>query len=200
MASGREEAFFAALALLSQVIPAPLEDAGDDSDDEEDDDVLMEEAEGAGEAALIKASIGLLNDRDFVGNLIGLVERVGGKDKVKGPLPESTAQVFWIQDLSKLCIFSPDCAPPLLRVSPIVDALTHRDAQLRSTLHSRLQALTLSLLLSPISTSPSWSDIMIIIIIISSSDSGSCTLCGTWSPQLCRLPSSPHTPPPSSRC
>ena len=110
MASGREEAFFAALALLSQVIPAPLEDAGDDSDDEEDDDVLMEEAEGAGEAALIKASIGLLNDRDFVGNLIGLVERVGGKDKVKGPLPESTAQVFWIQDLSNLHFFSRLCA------------------------------------------------------------------------------------------
>ena len=68
VASGREEAFFAALALLSQVIPAPLEDAGDDSDVEDDDDVLMEEAEGAGEAALIKASIGLLNDRDFVGS------------------------------------------------------------------------------------------------------------------------------------
>ena len=97
VARGREEAFFAALALLSQVIPAPLEDAGDDSDDDEDDDdVLMEEAEGAGEAALIKASIGLLNDRDFVGNLIGLVERVGGKEKVKGPLPESTAQVKFV--------------------------------------------------------------------------------------------------------
>ena len=97
VASGREEAFFAALARLSQVIPAPLDDTGDESDDDEDDDdVLMEEAEGAGEAALIKASIGLLNDRDFVGNLINLVERVGGKEKVKGPLPESTAQVLRI--------------------------------------------------------------------------------------------------------
>ena len=145
VASGREEAFFAALALLSQVIPAPLEDAGDDSDDDEDDDdVLMEEAEGAGEAALIKASIGLLNDRDFVGNLIGLVERVGGKEKVKGPLPESTAQVFRIFKFAKLHFSSPDCASPLLRVSPVVDALTHCHAQLRSPLHSCLQALTIS--------------------------------------------------------
>ena len=104
VASGREEAFFAALALLSQVIPVPLEEAGDDSDDEDDDDVLMEEAEGAGEVALIKASIGLLNDRDFVGNLICLVERVGAKTKVKGPLPESTAQVFMIFNFLQILI------------------------------------------------------------------------------------------------
>ena len=118
VAHGREEAFFAALALLSQVIPAPLEDTGDDSDDEDDDDVLMEEAEGAGEAALIKASIGLLNDRDFVGNMIGLVERVGGRERGKGPLPESTAQVcfkgFIITNLSlsfcRLSATSATCA------------------------------------------------------------------------------------------
>ena len=102
IASGREEAFFAALALLSQVIPAPLDDAGDDSDDEDEDDVVMEDAETAGEAALIKASIGLLNDRDFVGNLVALVERVGGRDKgSKGPLPESTAQT--VRHLCYVC-------------------------------------------------------------------------------------------------
>ena len=102
IASGREEAFFAALALLSQVIPAPLDDAGDDSDDEDEDDVVMEDAETAGEAALIKASIGLLNDRDFVGNLVVLVERVGGRDKGnKGPLPESTAQT--VRHLCYVC-------------------------------------------------------------------------------------------------
>ena len=102
IASGREEAFFAALALLSQVIPAPLDDAGDDSDDEDEDDVVMEDAETAGEAALIKASIGLLNDRDFVGNLVVLVERVGGRDKgSKGPLPESTAQT--VRHLCYVC-------------------------------------------------------------------------------------------------
>ena len=133
------------MKMLLQVIPAPLEEAGEDSDDDEDDDdVLMEEAEGAGEVALIKASIGLLNDRDFVGNLIGLVERVGGKEKVKGPLPESTAQVFRILKFAKLSDFSPDCASPVLRVSPVVDALTHCHAQLRSPLHPCLQAQTIS--------------------------------------------------------
>ena len=138
VASGREEAFFAALALLSQVIPAPLDDTGNNSDDDDDDeDVLMEEAEGAGEAMLIKASIGLLNDRNFVGNLISLVERVGGKEKVKGPLPEATAQVFSIFNIFKKTQ-SPDRASPLLRVSSVVNALAHGDAQLRPPLHPRL--------------------------------------------------------------
>ena len=72
----------------------------------------MEEAKGAEEAALIKASIGLLNDRDFVRNLITLMERVHEREKLKSPPPDSTVQVFRIFKFAKLHYSSPDCSSP----------------------------------------------------------------------------------------